>query len=227
MMSVGRIIARVARKLSPGFRTEKLKPALVALESGCRVLDVGAWCAFPEPNPSENWLEKHAVGKGRVLAVGLEDMRDFRRAYPNVWCVQADGCDLPFADHSIDVAVSNAVLEHVTEERRADFVRELFRVAKRWAWFSVPDRWCPVEVHTKLPLVHWLPFWRRALRWCGHAYWALPSSLDLYTKRRLRKLLESVHVAGGAWSLTRQHWYGIPVSLLVRYERNGKEGDGR
>jgi SAM-dependent methyltransferase len=74
-----------------------------------------------------------------------------------VRCVQADGRDLPFEDDAFDIAFSNAVLEHVggrDEQRR--FVHELCRVARR-VFVSTPNRWFPVEAHTLLPLVHWLP----------------------------------------------------------------------
>ena len=40
------------------------------------------------------------------------------------------------------------------EQRR--FVAELCRVAPR-VFISTPNRWFPLEVHTRLPLVHWLP----------------------------------------------------------------------
>ena len=33
---------------------------------------------------------------------------------------------------------------------------EALRVARR-AFVTTPNRWFPVEVHTRLPLVHWLP----------------------------------------------------------------------
>jgi hypothetical protein len=74
-----------------------------------------------------------------------------------VRAVRADGRDLPFADGEFDVAFSNAVLEHVGErEAQRDFVRELCRVSRR-VFLTTPNRWFPLEVHTLLPLVHWLP----------------------------------------------------------------------
>jgi SAM-dependent methyltransferase len=71
--------------------------------------------------------------------------------------VVADGRRLPFADGEFDVAVSNAVVEHVggADDQRA-FVHELCRVGRR-IFVSTPNRWFPIEVHTLLPLVHWLP----------------------------------------------------------------------
>ena len=71
--------------------------------------------------------------------------------------VVADGRKLPFPDDAFDVAFSNAVLEHVgSREDQRRFLHELCRVAPR-VFVSTPNRWFPVELHTRLPLLHWLP----------------------------------------------------------------------
>ena len=58
---------------------------------------------------------------------------------------------------ALDVVFSNAVLEHVGgEDRQRAFVSEALRVGRR-VFLTTPNRWFPVEVHTRLPLVHWLP----------------------------------------------------------------------
>ena len=49
------------------------------------------------------------------------------------------------------------MIEHVGgREQQRRFVEESLRVARR-AFITTPNRWFPVEVHTLLPLVHWLP----------------------------------------------------------------------
>ena len=64
---------------------------------------------------------------------------------------------MPFADGEFDIVFSNAVIEHVGgREQQRRFVEESLRVAQR-AFVTTPNRWFPVEVHTRLPLVHWLP----------------------------------------------------------------------
>ena len=78
-------------------------------------------------------------------------------SYPSARYVQGDALALPFEDGEFDVVFSNAVIEHVggAEEQRR-FVDEALRVGRR-AFVTTPNRWFPVEVHTRLPLVHWLP----------------------------------------------------------------------
>ena len=52
---------------------------------------------------------------------------------------------------------SNAVIEHVGgRDRQRKFVTEAIRVGRR-VFITTPNRLFPVEVHTRLPLVHWLP----------------------------------------------------------------------
>ena len=49
------------------------------------------------------------------------------------------------------------MIEHVgPRDAQRRFVDEALRVARR-AFVTTPNRWFPLEVHTRLPLVHWLP----------------------------------------------------------------------
>jgi SAM-dependent methyltransferase len=106
---------------------------------------------------THNFLEQLYPWPQQITAVGLHDGRGFRRRNPRTSYVQADGCALPFADRSFDLYFSNAVLEHVGgAERQHAFVTEALRVADR-VFITTPNRWFPVELHTRLPLVHWLP----------------------------------------------------------------------
>ena len=129
------------------------------------VLDVGVDdFAFGEHGFAEssgcstlNFFEELYLWPERITALGLHEGARFRETYPNARYVQGDALDLPFADGEFDVVFSNAVIEHVgrrAQQRR--FVEESLRVARR-AFITTPNRWFPIEVHTRLPFVHWLP----------------------------------------------------------------------
>jgi len=106
---------------------------------------------------THNLLEEDYAWPERITALGLHDGGRFRERYPQIAYVQGDACALPFGDASFDVVHSNAVIEHVgARERQEAFVREALRVGRR-VFVTTPNRWFPVEVHTRLPLVHWLP----------------------------------------------------------------------
>jgi SAM-dependent methyltransferase len=125
------------------------------------VLDVGADdSAFGEPFEgcgTLNFFEELYPWRDRITALGEHPGTRFRETYPSSRYVQGDALDLPFADGEFDIVFSNAVIEHVGgREQQRRFVEESLRVARR-AFVTTPNRWFPVEVHTRLPLVHWLP----------------------------------------------------------------------
>jgi ubiquinone/menaquinone biosynthesis C-methylase UbiE len=152
----------VADSISLRSRRRKLRLFLDELRPGpeTTVLDVGAdELAFGEGDgcATLNYFEEHYPWPARITALGLQDGTAFRARYPEIRYVQGDACALPFGDGEFDVVHSNAVLEHVGDrERQRLMVSESLRVARR-VFISTPNRAFPIEVHTRLPLVHWLP----------------------------------------------------------------------
>ena len=134
------------------------------------VLDVGA-LSVTRPPPEANMLERVYPYPGHltVLGPGRWPTRCDRQC-PQVRYVQYGGGAFPLADQSVDVCYSHAVLEHVGDQAaRQRFVEECLRVAGQ-VWLTTPNRWYPVDFHTLLPLLHWLPRpWHRALLRCAGA----------------------------------------------------------
>jgi hypothetical protein len=141
------------------------------------VLDVGvtdsAW-------RSGNFLESHYQWPERITAVAPVIMPTFERTFPEVRFVVADGRSLPFEADAFDIGFSNAVIEHVGS--RADqkrFVEEMVRTC-RTVFIATPNAGFPLDPHTLLPFVHWLP--RRVrhplLRWSGNGHWASEAALN-------------------------------------------------
>ena len=127
------------------------------------VLDIGADEVGFGGNGGEagcsthNFFEEHYPWPGQLTALGQHDGERFRRRYPAVTYVRGDACALPFPDHAFDIVFSNAVIEHVGGPlRQQAFIVEALRVGRR-VFLTTPNRWFPLEVHTRLPLVHWLP----------------------------------------------------------------------
>ena len=136
---------------------------------------------------SDNFFEAHYPWPDRITAVGTHELPRFREGFPQVRLVVADGRHLPFADGEFDVAVSNAVVEHVgTEDDQRALVHELCRVGRR-VFVSTPNRWFPIEVHTLRPLVHWLPR-ARARRIMGAVGGEEAASVRLLGPREFRAL---------------------------------------
>ena len=154
------MLRRVASQVSLRSRERKLRLFLDLLTPGpdTTVVDVGVTDAPFGGGSSDNFFEALYPWPARITAVGHTELDRFAAAFPRVKAVRADGRDLPFADGAFDLGFSNAVVEHVAGGRDGQrrFVQELCRVARR-VFVTTPNRWFPLEVHTLLPFVHWLP----------------------------------------------------------------------
>jgi SAM-dependent methyltransferase len=153
---------RLADAVSLRSRKRKLRLLLDELRPTAEttVLDVGAdELAFGEGDgcTTLNFFEELYPWPERITALGLQDGSGFRARYPHIDYVQGDACALPFGDDAFDIVFSNAVIEHVGgRERQQRFVLEAVRVGRR-VFLTTPNRAFPLEVHTRLPFVHWLP----------------------------------------------------------------------
>ena len=157
------IVAELARGISLRSRRRKFRLFMDAFapDADTTIVDVGVVdSGFGEGGgaaATHNFLEALYPWPGRITAVGLGELPHFQQAFPEVTCVRADGRDLPFADDEFDIAFSNAVVEHVgAQHAQRAFIAELCRVARR-VFVTTPNRWFPIDVHTLLPGVHWLP----------------------------------------------------------------------
>jgi hypothetical protein len=178
------------------------------------LLDVGA--TSDRVYAFSNYVAAWYPHKAKITAVGIDDASFLEELHPGLTFQHADGCDLPFADGSFDVVHSSAVLEHVgSRERQKTFIRELARVARRAAFITTPNRWFPVEVHTVLPLVHWLPpaAFRAILAALGHQLLSREENLNLVGAGDLRRMCRELGIARAEVSSSRL--LGWPSNLLL------------
>jgi len=203
-----RIITRVRKQMFSIF-TKALVPTI-----GDTVLDIGV--TSDRTYVWSNYFEALYPWKDRITAAGIDDARFLEHRYPGLRFIVADGRDLPFADRSFDLVHSAAVLEHVGSfENQARMVAECLRVARRGVCLTTPNRWFPIEFHTQLPLVHWLPkpACRAVFRRIGLGFFAEEANLNLMTERELR------HISGNhpdwAFRMLSPRLLGWPSNLVI------------
>ncbi len=175
-----------------------------------RLLDVGvtdtSW-------RSGNFLEANYPFPECITAVGISPMPAFQAQFPAVRFVEADGRQLPFDDKSFDIGFSNAVIEHVgnaTDQRQ--FVAELVRTCRR-VFIATPNAGFPIDPHTLLPVVHWLPRFirHRILRITGNGRWASEAALRPIGASELR----SFFPAEVPIRIVRQRVLGLTTVLIA------------
>jgi SAM-dependent methyltransferase len=123
--------------------------------------------------------------------VGTEDGSHLSKQYPGLEYRKVNpGTPLPFPDGTFDIVFSNAVLEHVgSQDSQRAFLREIFRVGHSF-FITTPNRWFPVEHHTGVPLLHYLParLYRTVLAATPYSYWAQEENLNILSARSLKML---------------------------------------
>lgn len=185
-----RVSAYMRRKMYERFVSQ-------GLDVRDAILDVGV--TSDRDQLASNYLEAWYPHKDRITACGIDDASFLEERYPGVRFVRGDGKALPFPDGSFDWVHSSAVLEHVgSAAEQAKFVSELYRVCRKGLFVTTPNRWFPVEFHTVLPLVHWLPrgMFRALLRRLGHAELSLERNLNLLGRRDIESLCRDAGVGG-------------------------------
>jgi hypothetical protein len=179
------------------------------------VLDVGF--TGKEFREGDNFLEKHYPYPSQITALGIDAPEAFAERYPEVSVVLYDGNRFPFRDQEFDVCWSNAVLEHVgNRERQALFVREIRRVAKL-AFVTTPNKNFPVELHTRTPLLHFLPQpWFEAYLSRTGKRWATGGYMNLLSPRGVREVLADAGI--GRYRLIKNRLGGFIVDIVIVLE---------
>jgi len=178
------------------------------------ILDVGA--TSDQSYAHSNYFEAWYPHKNRITAAGVDDAGFLERLYPGVRFIFADGRDLPFRNAAFDYVHSSAVLEHVgSRAMQTRFIGELWRVARKGIFVTTPNRWFPVEFHTVLPLLHWLPppAFRAVLRGIGRGFFAQEEHLNLMTRGCLLRAARKAGVAGPRADHVRLGFW--PTNLLL------------
>lgn len=190
------------------------------------ILDVGV--TSDRSYEASNYLEAWYPHKNKVTVVGLDDASFLCDQYPGMRFVMADGLRLPFQDQTFEVVHSSAVIEHVGSlARQYAFVAECCRVARRAVFITTPNRWFPVEFHTVLPLVHWLPkqIFRFLMRRTGRDFFAEERNLNLMTPTTLSVVASAnrdfMHKVS---SVSLAGW---PSNLLLNMRRIGVHAETR
>jgi hypothetical protein len=162
-----RVFARFMREFSPG--------------PDARVADFGV--SGHRDHPAHYFFESLYPHRDRLTVIGraAEEAGWFAEAFPGVRFVEADLRAIPLPAGYFDYGICSAVVEHAGRaEQQAALVSEVCRVC-RCVLFTTPNKRFPVELHTWLPLLHWLPDgpYRAVLRRLGFAYFADAENLNL------------------------------------------------
>jgi hypothetical protein len=205
-------------KLPPGVRRLKL---LVASGTSRRWIMQRFWETMqptPEMRAADFGVSGHRSAthmhferaypwKDRLTAIGrtVEGAGWLADEFPGLTFLEADLRSIPLPDNYFDIGICNAVVEHAgTHEQQRALVHEVCRVCRN-VMFTTPNKWFPIEHHSMLPFVHWLPdrYFRAILRFVGNDFLASVDNLNPLDGRTLLSLFppdrDTRLVRGAGW----------------------------
>jgi SAM-dependent methyltransferase len=208
-MSIASIISKYNRTRKYDRFLQEFSPA-----SDITILDVGF--TNTEYRNADNFLEKNYPHLSNITALGIEihGSDSFRRRYPDVEVVLYEGIIFPFENNQFDIGWSNAVIEHVgDEERQIAFLKELERTCKA-IYFTTPNRYFPFEIHTRLPLLHYLPkeVFDKIISHTSKK-WASGDYMHLLSHRKLKSLLRKAGIT--QYKIVRNRLLGFTVDFSI------------
>jgi hypothetical protein len=185
---------------------------------GESILDVGT---TPVKLKHENFFLNHYHLKENITCLSNQNLDKLKELYPNLKTILADGRDTKLLENSFDISISNATLEHVGNfEEQIIFVKEMYRISKKKIIVVTPNRFYPIDTHTMLPLIHWLPkkFHRKILKMLKYDFLALEKNLNLLSEKDLIEICNRLEIKN--FKINRVKYFGFNSNLILIINKN-------
>ena len=91
-----------------------------------------------------------------------------------------------------DLVISNATIEHVGNfNNQKKMIQNIILLTKKYFIITTPNRFHPIDFHTKFPFLHWFPknIHRRILKILKLDFFSREENLNLLGKNELKNLL--------------------------------------
>lgn len=181
------------------------------------ILDIGF--TANDYSVEANYLEKHYPYQNNITALGIESESagDFQSLFPGIKVVTYNGDVFPFENNTFDIGWSNAVIEHVgNREKQILFLKEMLRTC-RIVYFTTPNKMFPFDLHTKLPIVHWLPkrYFDRILIALGKE-WASGDYMNLLSRKDILQICEKAGTQNIIIKKNRLFGFTMDFAVLIK-----------
>ena len=157
------------------------------------VLDVGS--TEDDDNESSNFLIKNLGNYKNIKSISDQTIKSnfFSRVLKK--SITDEFNDGEIKDFQSDLVISNATIEHVGSfDNQMKMCRNIINLSKKYFIILTPNRYHPLEFHTKLPLIHWLPkkLHRSILKLVGFNFFAEEKNLNLCSENDLKLMIKDV-----------------------------------
>jgi len=179
-----------------------------------KIVDIGVFCGSIDPKM--NFLELLYPHPENITAVGTEDGNFLEEKYRGLKFIRiVPNEPLPFKDDQFDIGFCSATIEHVGSlDNQKNFLKETIRVCKRF-FLATPNRFYPVEFHTRAIFIHWLPkpIFRRMIKKMGLEFYSREENLNLISRKELLALVPEKYRKIS--KIIYHKLFGMPSNLIL------------
>jgi len=154
-------------------------------------IDIGS--TEDKDNQSSNYIIKNLYHIPKIRSLSNQIIND-KFFFENIQkSITEDFSDNEISNIKSDLVISNATIEHVGSfKNQIKMIQNTILLTKKVFIITTPNRFHPIEFHTKLILLHWLPKkkFRNICKFLGLNYFSNEKNLNLLSKKDLINLMK-------------------------------------
>ena len=177
------------------------------------IIDVGT---TPVILKHENFFLNHYKFKEKITCLSNQNLDKLKSVFPFLKTIIGDGRNTNLPNNEFDISISNATIEHVGNfENQKTFVSEMFRITKKKVIIVTPNRFYPIDTHTMLPFVHWLPkkIHRKILKFFNYDFLHKEENLNLIGTKDFLKICKELEIKN--FEIQHIKFYGFKSNLIL------------
>jgi len=159
------------------------------------VIDIGT---TPSLDEEQNIFLEEVKNNPNITCFSNQDCKILKKKYQNIKnIIIGDGKNTGLDNNSFDIVHSNATIEHVGSfDNQVSFVKELLRISKESVFIQTPNRFYPIDFHTILPIIHWLPknMHRKILKFLNLKFYSEEKNLNLLSINDLNNICKKLNI---------------------------------
>ena len=122
-----------------------------------------------------------------------------------------------------DLVISSATIEHVgSYDNQFKMIENIIKLTNKYFFITTPNRFFPIDFHTKLPFLHLLPkkIHRKILKLICLAEYAKEENLNLLDENTINKLITTQKNKLFKIRIFKVKLFGLTSNLLIFGEKN-------
>ena len=182
------------------------------------IIDIGS---TPSLDVAQNIILSKIKDNKNVTCLSNLNCKILLKKYPNIKKVLlGDGRNNKLPNNTFNIVHSNATIEHVgSYKKQLLFIKECIRISKKYVFIQTPNRFYPIDFHTLLPFIHWLPknIHRIILNIIGLNFYSLEKNLNLLSESDLINLCNELNIK--KYKIIKYRLFFMTSNLILFIEK--------